>query len=43
MFLIFRDHTKVQGKEHTHEKNSYFLFLIFPDRTELQGKEHTQK
>ena len=43
MILIFRDHTKVQGKEHTHEKNYSFLFLICPDRTESQGKEHTQK
>ena len=43
MFLIFRDHTKVQGKEHTHEKNPSFLFLICPDRIESQGKEHTQK
>ena len=25
MFLIFRDHTKVQGKEHTHEKKKSFL------------------
>jgi len=43
MFLILRDHTKAQGKEHMHEKNPFFLFLIFPDRTESQGKEHTQK
>ena len=43
MFLIFRDHTKAQGKEHTHEKNPSFLFLICQDHTESQGKEHTQK
>ena len=38
MFLIFRDHTKVQGKEHTHEKKSFLSVSDLPRLPRVAGK-----
>jgi hypothetical protein len=38
MFLIFRDHTKVQGKEHTHEKKSFLSVSDLPRSHRVAGQ-----
>ena len=38
MFLIFRDHTRVQGKEHTHEKKNFLSVSDFPRSHRVAGK-----
>ena len=38
MFLIFQDHSKVQGKEHTHEKKDFLSVSDFPRSHRVTGQ-----